>query len=203
MKHYRYGEFRFSDYWLSWGGIIVLQFFSLTTFVLDLSPLLIVFPTIYTVVWLWTILAPHREYFYLHKDSISVFQYKQHKTIVLPSELTVIVSYVDICPPLSMRTAMGNQTHILKNKYAVSILQNVPLNTALDALHRNYVKKYTTSTIKAAFDDYHFVYSFVCNQDLLNQLICDRHCQLIVPESMLTHMSRDMFTKNLYIDNGY
>lgn len=200
MKNLRYGKFRFGDYNMSWGAIILLMLFAAASLILDLSFLFFLFPTVFAVVWLWVILVPHREQFVLHGDTIAVYAGKKSRSIALPLELTLVVSYADICPPLAIRTAVGDQTHILKDKYAVSILQDVPLDAALEALHRNYIQRYTTSTIQTVFDDYRFVYSFVCNQSLLDELIANRKCSLIIPESLFERISVDSSIVNVYID---
>lgn len=203
MKNYRYGKFRFRDYCISWFAIALLLFFSIASIILDLSPVFIIFPMAYAVAWLWIILAPHCEQFILCKESIIVFYGKKTHTIDLPSELTLVVSYADICPPLAKRTAVGNQTHILKDKYAISILQKTSLNVALEALHRNYVQKYTTSRIQTIFDDYRYIYSCVCSQSLIDALIANRNYVLIIPESLLEVVSIDSSIVNVYIDMGY
>ena len=114
-----------------------------------------------------------------------------------------MVSHADVCPPLAMHTDMGNKTHILKDKVAVSILQKMPVEVVLDVLHRNYVRKYTTSRIRTVFDDYRYIYSFVCNQSLLDALIANRKCLLILPESLSKGMTFELSADNVVIDLGY
>jgi len=203
MKNRRLGEFRFCDYCVSWIAIALLLLFCISSIVLDLSFLFVIFPTVYAVVWLGVILVPHREQFVMSGDSVTVFSGKKKQTICLPSELTLVLSYADVCPPFAMRTAVGNQTHILKDKFAVSILQKMTVEVALEALHRNRIQKYTTSRIQTVFDDYRYIYSFVCNQSLFDELIANRKCLLIIPESLSEVISFDPNIVNVYIDEGY
>lgn len=156
---------------------------------------------IYSVAWVWLILSPQLEQFVIDSDIIiSRFGRKKH-TINLPNELTLVISYADICPPFAVRTAIGNRTHILKGKYAVSILHKLPLNIALEKLHSNYVKTYTTSTIQRVFISHQYIYSFVCDdQSLLSRLIMNKQCQLIVPESLRDQISVDLHPINTYVD---
>lgn len=200
MKHNRYGKFRAGDYRGSWIGIAILLIFPIASILLDVSILFIIFPIAYAVVWLWAIFAPNQEQFVLGENSITAFFWKKTETILLPPELTLIVSCVDICPPLASRTAFGNETHILKNKYAISILQKMPLDVALEALHQNYVRKYTTSMIQRAFDEYLFLYSFVCDQSLFDQLIANRKCLVIIPASLSEEITVDPDAVDVYID---
>lgn len=202
MEYYRYGKFRPGDYCISWVGIAVLLFFSIGSIMLELSFLFVVFPSVYAVVWLWVILAPHREKFIMCDNAIAVLLGKKTRTIILPSELTLVVSYADVCPPLTLRTAIGNQTHILKDKYAVSILQKIPLDVALEALHRNQIQNYTTSIVQRVFDDYRYIYSFVCNQSQIDRLIANRNCLLIIPESLQEKISVDQSIVDVHIDSG-
>lgn len=200
MEYYRYGKFNFSDYYGSWFGIAVLLIFTIASITLDLSASFVIFPTVYILIWLWKILMPNRERFVVCDDYIRVLVGRKTQNIIIPSELTLVVSYADICPPLAMRTAVGNETHILKDKYAVSILHKMPLDATLEALHHNYLRKYTTSTIRALFDDCRYIYDFVCDQYLLDKLIANRDCQLIVPGSLSEKISVDSNYVNIHID---
>ena len=203
MKNKRFGDFRFCDYCVSWISIVVLLLFSIACLVLKLSFLFAIFPFVYAVIWLVSILIPHREQFAINNDTITTFVGKRRQTICIPSELTLIISYADICPPLAVRTAYGNETHILKDKFAVSILQKMPKEKALEILHQSRVQMYTTSVIRTAFDDYHYIYSFVCNQSLLDELIANRECLLIVPETLSKKISFGSCIDNVYIDQGH
>lgn len=203
MKNRRLGKFRFYDYCISWISIALLLLFSFASIVLELPFLFVIFPSVYAVIWLGVILVPFCEQFSISSDSITRFLGKKTQTICLPSELILVVSYTDVCPPLTMRTAVGNQTHILKDKFSISILQKMPVEVALETLHRNRIQQYTTSRIKAVFDDYCYIYSFVCNESLFDALIANRECLLIVPESLSKVMSFETRIKNVHIDLGY
>ena len=203
MKYYRYGKFRFKDYWQSWISITVLLSFAIASGILKLPLVLFVFPIVYAVVWIWTIIVPQFEQFILNNDVIISCFGRKKRVIELPSELTLVVSYVDICPLFSARTAIGNQTQILKGRYAVSILHSLSLNIALEKLHLNYLKFYTTSTVQRVFADHQYIYSFVCDQSLLSKLVKDRQYQVIVPESLFEQIATDWHPTNIYVDKGY
>lgn len=203
MKNKRLGEFRFSDYCISWISIALLLLFSFASIALELPFLFAVFPSTYAVIWLGVILIPICERFSISSNAITRYLGKKTQTIFLPSKLTLIVSNTDVCPPLTMRTAVGSQTHILKNKISISILQEMPVEVVLEALHRNRIQQYTTSRIKAVFDDHCYIYSFVCNESLLDILIANRECLLVVPESLSKAMPFEKMVKNVHIDIGY
>lgn len=203
MRNKRLGEFRFGDYVGSWVSIVILLLFSTACIVLELSCLFVVFSLVYAIFWIMAILIPHCEQFSINSDSITVFWGRKTKTIYLPEELTLIVSYADVCPPLAVRTALGNQTHVLKDKFAVSILKKMPIEVTLDTLHQDRIKKYTNSSIGNVFDDYRYIYSFVCNQLLLDTLIANRKCLVIVPESLSKVISFESNNENVYIDIGH
>lgn len=203
MKNRRLGKFRFRDYFISWISIALLLLFSIASIILELHFLFVIFPSVYAVIWLVALLIPHCEQFTIGNDSIAVFFGKKTQTICLPSELTLVVSYTDVCPPLTIRDALGNQTHILKDQFSVSILQKMPVEVALETLHQNHEQKYTTSRIKTVFDDYRYIYSFVCNQALFDMLIANRKCVLIVPESLSSVISFESGIEDVHIDPGY
>ena len=203
MKAKRWGKFKFGDYYTSWIAIAILLLFSTASILLELSLLFVIFPLVYAGIWLGAILVPHREQFTISNDGITVFLGEKVKKVNLPSELTIVVSYADICPPLAIRTAVGNQTHILKDKFAVSILQKMPVEVVLKALHQNHIQKYTTSSIKTVFDDNRYIYSFVCDQYLFDALIANKKCSLIVPELLSKAMSFASKVEDMHIDIGY
>ena len=203
MEHRRYGEFQFNDYCASWVGIATLLIFAVASLVLNMHCMFAVFPSLYAIIWTWTILAPNIEKFSISSEKIIVKKGRKKEEIPIPSKLCLVVSNVDICPPLAIRTPIGNETHILKDKYAVSVLQAMPLEDALMGLHRNNMHKYTTSTIQRSFDDCRYIYYFVCDRVLLDKLIDNRECQLIIPESLLERVPINRGKVNLHIDVGY
>lgn len=203
MRNRRLGKFRFGDYYTSWVSIVILLLFSTASIVLELPFLFVFFPSVYAIIWIGAILVPHCEQFSINSDSISVFKGKQTKKIHLPTELTLIVSYADICTPLTIRTAVGNKTHILKDKFAISILQKIPVEIALETLHQNRMQKYTSSSIRNSFVEHRYIYSFVCEQFLFDALIANRKCLLIVPESLSKVISFESSVENVYIDIGH
>jgi hypothetical protein len=199
IKYSRYGKFRFSDYYLSWITIVFFGLFSILFIVFDLNPVFSIFSMGYAVFWLWRILYPQREKFMIQKDQITVFKGKRISTIELPLELMLVLSYADVCPPFAVRTSVGNPTHILKDKISVSILTKMPVDSVVNTLHQNYIQKYTMSRIQSVFDDFRYVYSFVCNQDMLNQLFVGRKCSLIIPKSLKELISFDSNIVDVYI----
>lgn len=199
MKNCRYGKFRFSDYWISWIGIMIMTLFSVLFLILDPS-IISVFPMACAAVWLWSIVWPHCEQFIFSNDSITVFKGKKKFDINLPPEVTIVVSRADIAPLFSVRTATREQTHVLSDKYAVSILQKMPTETVLESLHRNHLRTYSMSTIRNSFDDTRFIYSFACNQSLLNRILENRKCSMIIPQSLLEEISINTSVVDVYID---
>ena len=203
MEYLRYGSFRFGDYRISWVGIVLLITFSIVSCFFDLPLLFAFFPITYAAVWLWLILAPNRERFSLHNDVITAKRGINEYIISIPSEVTLVISYTDICPPLAKRKPVGNETHILKDKYSISILHKTPLDITLDCLHKNHLHKYTTSTIQTVFEGHRFVYSFVYDRPLLDTLLKGKNYSLIIPESLLEKVPITLNPAHTYIDIGY
>lgn len=204
MMYYRYGGFRFDDYNTSWIGMAILILFAFLSIVLRLSFLFVAFPTMYVLFWGWTILDQNCEKFMLTEDAIITVKHGKKQMRYLPSELSIVVSYVDICPPFSRNVSVGNKTHILKDRYAVSILKNTPLTTILGDLHQIPISKYTTSTIQAVFDDHRYIYCFVCTDfTLIESIMHNRECLVIVPRSLQEKVPIQSASGALYIDAGY
>lgn len=199
--HKRYGEFRITDYKTSWMGLGLMTIFIVACLLLQLPVIYIVVPIVYSVALINSILSPNREYFKIINDIIKVKKGKKERTIKIPKEFSLIISPVDICPPLSVRTAVGNKTHILKDKYAVSILMRMDVEEILDRVHKGYIKRYTTSTIKNAFEEYKYFYSFVCDDILLNELLRERKANILIPKSIYDKVLLENKDLEIFIDS--
>lgn len=203
MKYRRYGKFRFCDYISAWLVIVFLFVLVVDGFLTDTQFYLLIWPLLFLMIMAWSIYKPNSECFLISGNTITIIQGRKKQKVSIPSEPTLVVSYADVCPPLAKRIGYGNQTYMLKGRYAISILQKIPLETALMRLHRNYTRKYTISTVEACFDEYLYVYSFVGNQEMFDKLISNRNCQIIIPETLLNQISIDLRHQKVHIDLGY
>lgn len=203
MKYRRYGKFRFSDYISAWLVIVFLLVLVVVGFLTDTQFYLLIWPLLLLMIMAQSIYKPNNERFMISGDTITIIQGRKEQKISIPSEPTLVVSYADVCPPLAKRISYGNQTYMLKGRYAISILQKIPLETALVRLHQSYTRKYATSTVEACFDECLYVYSFVGNQEILDKLLANRNCQIIISETLLNQISIDLHQINVHIDTGY
>lgn len=202
MEYKRYGKFRFRDYTSSWFAIVFLFVLVVDGILTDTQFYLLIWPLLLLIIMAWSIYKPNSERFLISSDTITIMQGRKEQKVSIPSEPTLIVSYADVCPPLAKRIGYGNQTYMLKGRYAISILQKITLETAFERLHQNYTRKYTISTVEECFDEY-YVYSFVGNQEMLDKLLANRNCQIIIPETLLNQISIDLHQINVHIDTGY
>ena len=203
MEYRRYGKFHFSDYASAWLSIVFLFVLVVVGFLTDTQIYLLFWPLLLIIIMIWSIYKPNSERFLISSDTITIMQGRKKKKVSIPSEPTLVISYADVCHPLAKCISYGNQTYMLKNRYAISILQNIPLETAFERLHQNYTRKYTNSTVEAYFDERLYVYSFVGNQKLLDKLLTNRNCQIIIPATLLNQISIGLHQINVHIDTGY
>ena len=203
MKYRRYGKFYFSDYISTWFAIAFLFVLVVDGFFTGIQLYLLIWPLLLIFIMTWSIYKPNREYFWISGDTITIMRGKKKHTVSIPVEPTFVLSYADVCPPLAKRLRCGNQTYILKGRYAISILQKLPLETVVERLHQNYTSKYMTSTVEECFNENFYVYSFVCNQEILDKLLSNRNCQIIIPESIGNQISIDLQSVKVHIDTGY
>ena len=202
MKYRRYGKFRFRDYTIAWFAIVFLFVLVVDCFRTDTQFYLLIWPLLLLMDMVWSIYRPNSERFLISGDTITIMQGGKKQTVSIPSEPTIIVSYAAVCPPLAKRIG-DYRAYMLKGRYAISILQKIPLGTAFERLHKNYTRKYTNTTVEACFDEHLFVYSFVGNQEILDKLLSNRNCQIIIPETLLNQISIDSHQINVHIDTGY
>ena len=185
MMYRRYGRFRFYDYISSWLAIVFLFALVVVCFLTDTLVYLFILPLL------------------VSDDTITITKGRKKQNVFIPSSPTFVISYADVCSSFAKRVNYGNQTFMLKGRYAISILQNTPIETTLAQLHSNFTRKYTNTTLEVSFDENQYVYSFVGSQEILDKLIANRNCQIIIPESLLNQTSIDIHQVNVYIDNGY
>lgn len=202
MKKYRYGKFKIRDHLIIFIIVIYLLFLSVIGVVFD-SPLCLAFvPLVYAIIELLVVYLPFKEQFAINETCIDVYKGKKKDTIPIPNELILIISPFDVCPLLATRTAIQKQTYVLKDRCSVSILTGVYLDEALRLLHCNHIKQYTSSNIKAIFNDWRYIYNFVLDSsDMLKKIITDRKCTLIIPKSMLNKIRVDDYSIDVYVDD--
>lgn len=203
MAHPRYGKFRFRDYISGWFAIIFFLVIVIDGYLTNTLVHLLIWPLFLSMIMAWSIYKPNRERFIISDNIITIIQGRKEQKVIIPSEITLVVSYADVYPPLAKRVGGVNQTYVLKGRYAVSILHKVPLERVLECLHKNYARKYFMSTIEERFNEQTFIYSFVCNRELLDDLLVRENYQLIIPESLLKMVFVNQNTANVYVDVGY
>lgn len=203
MEYHRYGRFSFGDYISTWFAILFMLILVVSGFLTHVQVYLLIWPFVFSLMMVWSIYKPNSERFTISHDIITVICGRRKKQIEIPNEATLILAYADICPPLAKHVSIGNQTYLLKGKYAIVILQKLPLETVLEGLHPPFARKYTSSAIEEWLGENSFVYSFVCDQVLLEQLLTHRECQVIIPESLLGYVSFNHSKVNVHIDIGY
>ena len=201
MDYRRYGDFQVSDYVGSLVGIALLFIFAATSFVVDLQIFFVIFPLSYALFWLWSISSKLCERFIISANMLTI-KGRKAQTIVLPEELTIVVAYADVRPPFAMRTAAGNETHILKNKYSVSLLHRTPTPLVIEAIHRGFIQKYTNSSVEDSVGTW-LIYSFVDDASLLHEIIHHRTCNVIVPESLTLCIPIEIDNSIVYVDKGH
>lgn len=202
MKYRRYGKFHFRDYYSGWFAIVFLFLIAVMSFLAETYNFLAIWPTILIVIMTWGIIEPNEECFSMSADIINVKKRKKRHQITMPRELTLVVSYADVCPSWAKRIGVGNSTYMLKGKYAVSILKKIPKENVLETLHGKYAYRYTNCWIEELLKP-NFIYSFVCEQDMIEKIVSGRKCTLILPETLVDKINLNQLMCDIYIDKGF
>lgn len=203
MMYRRYGKFCFHDYISAWVAIAFLFVLVSVGLLTETQAYLLIWPLFLILIIVWSIYKPNSECFLISGDTIIAMHGRKQQEMSIPYEATLIVSYADVCPSFAKHIYGGNQTYILRGRYAISILQKVPLETVFKRLHKNYAYKYTNSTVEACFDEHLHVYSFVGNEEIWNKLVGNRNYNIIIPESLLKRIPIDLQQINVHVDTGY
>ena len=196
----RYGKFRFRDYTYLWIVGVVLILFSIMLVIFRLNLLLVIFPIVYSVTLMLSIIIPNSEEFCIQNRILTMKKIGTTRNVTLPENITLVISLADISPPFANRLGVNRQTHILNDKYTISILQDVNLDQWNNKAHKNYVKQYTDSVVRLLFDDYRYIYSCVCDNELIDYFINNHNCLVIVPNSLKDKINLPS-NINVYIDN--
>ena len=203
MRNYRYGGFRLIENIWTIIGIAVLWIYVIISLILDVSYAFTLCPAFLATICMWQLIRLHMEQFTLQEDAIISYVWKNTRIINLPSELTLIVSCADVHIPLDAPAFFRPVSKVAKRKYSISILQQVQPSYAINMIHNVQVDKYAMSIIRRIFDGHQFIYDFVCNQHMLEQLIRNRTCSLIVPKSLLNEVCIDSMDVDLIVDEEY
>ena len=123
----------------------------------------------------------------------------------MPAQFIVIVSYADVCTDFAKRVSLLNNTDILRGQWAVSLLRESHIEGVLNRLHEKRDSLYTNCYIEEWFQSgvtHSFIYSFVCDQDLLEQVLNNKHYTLILPEALFDQIDTSRLNGTVYIDRG-
>ena len=202
MKHKRYGKRQFSHLLRIILPIFLLFCMSILGVILDAPAFTIGAPLIYAIVFILMSVTQDYEKFTINKDSIIAYKLFKKREIELPNKMLLIVSHAEISPllvPSSPFKEVGIK--VLKNQYAISILQDTTVEEVLSLLHKSLFKKPTATTIRQIFYGYRYVYGFVFNDTLLKELIGNKEATMIIPKSLSDKISlKNIAVKNVYID---
>lgn len=202
MQYRRYGKFLLKDYYGGWFGISIFLLIAFTSFKTGIPKYLVIWPIFLAVIMAWGIIEPNKECFSVSDNVIDIKKGRKHSQIILPQEITVIVSYADVCSALAKRVEIGNSNYMLKGRYAVSILGKIPTETVLEALHAKYVHRYTNCCVEELLKN-NFIYSCVCDQELLEKILSGKRYTLILPETLVPKLNLTRLKGNIYIDKGF
>lgn len=202
MTYKRYGKIRlqnhlstccFSLFYILFGigGIIIGNVLVVGTVFISVS-----------IVNIICILIPYRESFSVNETNFCIYKNNTSIEKNIPKKMIAVVSYADICTDLAKRVTLLNQTYMIKGEWAVSILEDVEINKVIKQIHGKGAKRYTNCWIEELLKQ-HFIYSFVCDQSLLEEVLSDKDYTLIIPETLSNDINTKKLKGAIYIDRGF
>lgn len=183
--HRRYGKFSLKNYIPIMLTVIVLDISCVFLFS-DGNPIVLAACLLaFSAISVCSVYSPYRERFEILENSIIVAKGRKRQTISLPSKITVIISPADINNIFAKRDPVSLEFHCgtIQERTAVSILADTPLATVMEKLHSSHIRQYTNCIVEDLFG-WCFLYSFVCNEALLDALLAERDCLAIVPMTL-------------------
>ena len=109
---------------------------------------------------------------------------------------------------LAQRTGDPKDAIFLKDRISVSVLRSDSLENVKKTLHEHFIYrpfkcKYTNFSVETNFKENDFLYSFVGNKDLIDDLINSSKYKVIVPESLCDKYNIDVNRANVFVDWGW
>jgi len=183
MLYYRYGKLRTGDlgvYWFVCAILFLLGSVAITLSIIDFLPCEVVligaFLIAISFIFFFHTFIKIQERFFIDNSVLSTWKLGKKRDICLPPDLTIIIAYADFMPPLATRSPSAlhmRQTIALNDRLEVVLLEDS--SEEIMPLLASYC--YSSSHIKEAFEC-RLIYSFVCNQEILNKLICCSTCNI-------------------------
>ena len=195
--------FHFSDYISVW--IVCIFLIAIVVFgaLMNMRFYLLVATVLLIVALLWSVCKPNSECFVISSDKVTIINGKKQRSVCIPYNPIIVISYADVCSPFQKHICSGNQSYMLRGRYAITILNDIPLNSLLDLMHQSYVRKYTNSLLQSRLDEHIYIYSFVGNQELLDVFLAKEGARIIIPETLLNQISTGSKKTNVIVDVGY
>ena len=198
MLHLRYGRIRITDCLSS----LIVPVMCLILGIVAMALGLYTSGSIYFAASgfaLLTIIHPYLERYSICDNVIVIKRLFASSKIDIPANTVIVITQADIHPPFS------HQSLFIKEELAISILQEMPLNEALNLLHGKHPSQhiYTNSTIENSVDEWRFVYSFIQNDTVLTQLFQRTNCCVIIPASISGKVDVESLPTEVYIDSDY
>ncbi len=219
MKHRRYGPFKLRNHLTRCFFVLVLIGYGMAYLILDIS---FVYGCVFLLIAAGTVVCyalPFTETFELTDNELIISKGRNKRRVLLPAQFIVIVSYADICTDFAKRVSLLNNTDIIKGKWAISLLNEVDTANVLHRLREEYCTpctsyalhrarregfiRYTNCYIEEWFksgDTQSFIYSFVCDPNLLEQVLKNKNYTMILPESLSDQINTTRLSGNVHID---
>lgn len=202
MIYKKYGKFLFKDYWLNWIIVSIFMMFGIIGIANEMPEIYCGIYILIAFVKSISILLPHRERFAINEDGIVVYNGNKVKEIFFPSQFIAIISYADICTNLAKKISKVNRTYNLKKRFSISFVQEISLQEALEKLHGKYTYRYTNCWVEELLKQ-NFIYSFVCNQSMLEEILRNKDFTLIIPETLSNMINIKNIKGDIYVDKGF
>ena len=200
MKNYRYGKITLLNYLkIMFFPLAVSVFITASCIAFGFSlwfalPFLCI-----SVFYVASVLHRTREQFLITDEEIIVFNGKKKQVIPLPKQMVVIVSCAEIISSLESNSIHIDKKFVLKNRFAITILQSITKDETIELLKKSLIKEHTTRTLENVFYGYRYVYSFVFDDFLLDRFIANKNAEIIISKSLAEQIDILTDASNVYI----
>lgn len=147
---------------------------------------------------IWGIFYPFFERFSIKNSTICIKKlFSSYEKIVPEKSVLVITDHY-------VRFWFSGVSTQFIGQYAVSIIENMPIDEVLNEIRGKQPSQVAYSNYSIESDlKWRFIYSFVLNEEALDELLSCTKATVIIPESLIDKININNPSAEIYIDKGW
>ncbi len=178
--------------------ILLFGYFLFTSGDIETVIVLIIL-VVFSIGYVVLIIINHTESYIVEKGKIITKRGRKTAVLSIPKECILIISYADNGPGVILHNPARSIFGTIKGVYTVSIINSSNINELKDKIEKSLYRMLTPELIKGLFSS-RYIYSFALDYEVLNELVLQTYCTILVPKEILTEIREHI---SMYIFEVY